>query len=90
MKKLSLRLEELAVESFDTAGPEPRRGTVQAYDSYDSPGYTGCKLSCAYPCDESDACTPGCPGGGSGGCGGGGTYEQSCGTGCRLSCAYPC
>lgn len=91
MKKLSLRLDELAVESFDTLDVEAERGTVEAHDSYDSPGYTACKLSCAYPCDESEECTPACPGGGTGGGGGGGgTMFQSCDTSCRLSCAYAC
>ena len=94
MKKLNLQVEDLAVESFETAGVDALRGTVHANDdsswcSYDSPGYTGCRLSCMYACGESDQCTGECPGGGSGG-GGGGTMDDSCNTGCKLSCAYPC
>jgi hypothetical protein len=32
MKKLSLDLDQLAVESFDTSGPERSRGTVRGFD----------------------------------------------------------
>jgi hypothetical protein len=94
MKKLNLRVEDLAVESFRTAEADELRGTVRAHDesswcSYDSPGYTGCRLSCMYDCGESGGCTGDCPGGGSGS-GGTATQEASCNTGCKLSCAYPC
>lgn len=95
MKKLNLHLEDLSVESFETAAPDEIRGTVRGHNdstgcSYDSPNYTGCRLSCAYDCGASAECTPECPGGGTGPGGGGGTYDNSCDTGCRLSCAYPC
>ena len=95
MKKLSLRLDDLSVESFETADPAPARGTVRAYgDSYDcsygSPDYTACRASCAYACGESEECTPACPGGGTGGSGGGQTMDVSCDTACRASCLYPC
>jgi hypothetical protein len=33
MKKLMLELETLEVESFQTAGPQPARGTVAAADA---------------------------------------------------------
>lgn len=94
MKKLNLHLEDLSVESFETAAPDEVRGTVHALGdssdcSHGSPGYTGCRLSCAFPCGESEDCTPACPGDGTG-TGGGGTYDMSCNTGCRLSCGYPC
>jgi hypothetical protein len=97
MRKLNLRPDDLAVESFDTADAHEVRGTVDAHGdsadcSYGSPGYTACRLSCAYPCGDSEECTPACPNGGTGGTGGtgGGTWEQSCNTSCKLSCAYPC
>lgn len=95
MKKLNLHLDELSVESFETAAPDPARGTVRAHGdssdcSYGSPGYTACRLSCAYDCGESNECTPACPNGGTGGGGGGQTLEVSCDTACRLSCAFPC
>ena len=36
MKKLKLQLDELTVESFDTAQVEERAGTVRAHDSHES------------------------------------------------------
>ena len=92
MKKLSLQLEELAVESFETGDAPDPRGTVHGHGdssncSYDSPMYTQCRLSCMYECGESADCTPACPGGGGGG---GGSADPTCQTHCRLSCAYPC
>ena len=95
MKKLNLHLEDLSVESFETAAAADGRGTVHGHGdsadcSWGSPGYTECRASCAYECGESDECTPACPdgGGGSGACGG--SEYDSCDTACRLSCAYPC
>jgi hypothetical protein len=66
MKKLTLQLDELAVESFETSGAEAMRGTVRGFGdssgcSYGSPNYTGCDMTCEFPCGESDACTPACP-----------------------------
>ena len=100
MKKLNLHVEELAVESFETAGAEPMRGTVRGYGdssncSYGSPGFTGCRLTCAFECGESEECTPACPNGGTGGCGTGGTggtggSGESCNTGCRITCLAAC
>ena len=66
MKKLSLDLEGLAVESFDTAAPESaRRGTVHgnSYGPTDSPTVcnTMCNwsdapnISCVHTCDTSTA-----------------------------------
>jgi hypothetical protein len=94
MKKLTLHLESLVVESFETGNTDEIRGTVRgnaesSWCSYDSPDFTACRLSCAYDCGESGGCTADCPGGGSGG-GGGATLEVSCDTACKLSCAYPC
>lgn len=98
MQKLKLRIEDLAVESFRTATTGEMRGTVQALESgncsYGSPGFTGCRLSCGFPCGESGGCTDECPGGGGGtnggACSGNATHEASCNTACRLSCAFPC
>lgn len=68
MKKLSLRMDDLAVESFHTADePVHARGTVRAYNdstncSYGSPNATQCIQTCGFPCDgETDQCTLTCP-----------------------------
>lgn len=44
MKKLNLNLEQLAVESFETAMGEKRLGTVRGYVCSDV-----CTVSCALP-----------------------------------------
>lgn len=75
MKKLTLDLESLAVESFDTAAGADARGTVhgrEATDEYDS---CACSLdhdTCKWTCDP-DRCfeTIGCV-----------TYQYSCQTSC--------
>jgi hypothetical protein len=46
MKKFSLTLENLAVESFETSGPTRGRGTVHAHDH-----------SCPSNCHDSGMCT---------------------------------
>lgn len=94
MKKLSLDLDALAVESFETDGAEPMRGTVRAHGdsrdcSYWSPMYTFCNLTCKIDCGESGECTPVCPTGGTTG-GGGETIDLSCDTNCNLSGIDPC
>jgi hypothetical protein len=54
MKKMSLKVEDLAVESFDTSGAQPPRGTVVAHDSETdlvsctSCGQTYCGNSCEF------------------------------------------
>jgi hypothetical protein len=93
MKKLSLQLDDLAVESFETGEPEPLRGTVRAHGdssdcSYNSPMYTFCNLTCRIDCGESGECTPRCPGWGTGG--GDETHDLSCETFCQISCQDPC
>lgn len=65
MKKLSLRIEDLAVESFPTSAPVDGRGTVRGYGdstecSYGSPNFTQCDVTCQV-CDQSDECTATCP-----------------------------
>ena len=46
MRKLELKIEDLAVESFNTAGADPARGTVHAHnsDALDS-GCGGCEYT---------------------------------------------
>lgn len=66
MKKLSLWMDDLAVESFHTIAPGDGRGTVRGYGdstdcSYGSPDYTQCDVTCGIPCAESAECTPSCP-----------------------------
>lgn len=92
MRKLRLRIDDLEVESFRTAPVESLRGTVRAFDdstdcSYGSPMYTGCDLTCAFPCDGSGDCTPTCPRTSGGG---GGTAWATCypDSGCDLSCEF--
>ncbi|MBV9107775.1 MAG: hypothetical protein JO306_00030 [Gemmatimonadetes bacterium] len=62
MKKLTLRLEALEVESFDTARENGSRGTVRGHDTretewcswYDKCGET--VDTCANPCDLTPLC----------------------------------
>lgn len=97
MKKLSLRVEDLTVESFRTSDSAAVRGTVQGHlddssaCSYGSPEYTACDLSCEFECGASGDCTPACPGG-SGGCDGGtvGYPTDHPDSGCDLSCEFAC
>lgn len=67
MKKLTLDVETLAVESFDTSAGEAGRGTVRgraATNEYDSCAcsldYDSCKVSCR-PCDTCDTSCAGGP-----------------------------
>lgn len=74
MKKLSLKLEELSVESFDTASTRPdRRGTVQARVGTIAPDYT-CNVSCLGTCALT--CWNTCP--------------NSCQGTCYITCAQSC
>jgi hypothetical protein len=51
MKKLSLDVDTLAVESFDTSKFEETRGTVAAHaPSYPDPVWT-CAYHCTWTCD---------------------------------------
>jgi hypothetical protein len=93
MKKLTLELDDLCVESFETAGPVSLRGTVRAHGdssdcSYFSPQYTFCDLSCEFACGQSEECTPRCPGGTGGGTGT--TTDPTPQTFCDLSCEIAC
>jgi hypothetical protein len=84
MKKMKLNLDTLAVDSFDTAVPLPKPGTVfgeqcTCYTNCTCPGCPTCAHTCAYTCD--DATCPNCP-----------TCGQSCGDSCYGTCAgqYTC
>ena len=72
MKKLSLDLDELTVESFETIGAEDERGTVVAH------GSTGAEILCH--CSGLDTCGEDCGSGSSATCGEGGpnTYDVGC------------
>jgi hypothetical protein len=96
MKKLKLALDDLAVDSFQTAPVQELRGTVRGHGdstacSYGSPQYTACDFSCEFACGESGECTPTCPRtsgtGGTGGSVGATCYPDS---GCDLSCEFAC
>ena len=97
MRKLSLHLEDLAVDSFATAPVDGLRGTVRGHGdssdcSYGSPQYTACEFTCAIACGQSAECTPACPGG-SGGCTNPPTTtttDPTAATACDLSCEFPC
>lgn len=85
MKKLALKLEELAVESFETAPDAHSRGTVMAHVTTGDQVICECSYdvgSCDYTC--ADTCANSC----NGGCGGNGfcTQEQTCATGDQIIC----
>lgn len=99
MKKMSLKVEDLAVESFDTSAGQPPRGTVVAHDSETdllsctSCGNTYCGQSCEWcsgynTCANWNTCAAGCTGGG--GCGTWDTCEPTApdpvGTCCQFQC----
>ncbi len=63
MKKLSLSLDALRVESFDTTAAEPKpKGTVFAeqctcYTNCTCPGCPTCYNTCEYTCDDNTCIT---------------------------------
>lgn len=62
MRKLALKLEELSVETFETAELEQPRGTIEGRQEEYSPGwYCTAPLSCEYGCNTHDDGT--CPSG---------------------------
>lgn len=93
MKKLSLHMDDLAVESFTTTSVAGTQGTVRGFGdstgcSYGGADYTACARTCQFECGESGECTPTCPGGttGSG-------SDPSGGAICTMedrSCVYQC
>jgi hypothetical protein len=79
--KLTLKLEDLAVDSFDTTTPHKARGTVfgeqcTCYTQCTCPGCPSCDATCAatcaYTCDDAS-------------CGGGCATDYSCFS-CDISC----
>ncbi len=55
MKKLSMKLEELHVESFGTCETAGERGTVEAHGPHTDPRY--CAPSDNWYCSVGDGCT---------------------------------
>ncbi|WP_420128328.1 hypothetical protein [Longimicrobium sp.] len=86
--KLKLNLEDLAVDSFDTMRPAPKKGTVfgeqcTCYTQCTCPGCPTCDASCNGTCGGT--CEASC----NGTCGG--TCEASCnGTCAGASCGASC
>jgi hypothetical protein len=81
MKKLTLHLDDLAVESFDTSAVVKERGTVLGEElcscAGSCPGQT-CEATCAFTCDDPtcvESCNGTCPGQGY-------TCNESCGGTC--------
>jgi hypothetical protein len=84
--KLTLNLDQLAVDSFDTAAVQPRRGTVfgeqcTCYTNCTCPGCptcaNTCPATCAWTCDD-----PSCAASCNGTC-----NEATCNT-CGYTCGY--
>lgn len=100
MKKLTLRLDDLTVDSFETSSKARMQGTVRGFGdstgcSYGSPNYTQCDFTCEFPCGESGECTPTCPNvtpACSETCQCPGTIGMSCDpfTQCDFSCEFAC
>jgi hypothetical protein len=56
MKKLTLKLDALRVESFTTAGASSARGTVRSYfATYPCTDWT---KDCTWDCEYTDSCEP--------------------------------
>ncbi len=53
MKRLALDVEQLEVESFDTAAAPARRGTVQGLADPEETAHTRCFYSCGGTCGAS-------------------------------------
>jgi hypothetical protein len=75
MRKLTLNLDDLSVDSFDTTKAEKPKGTVfgeqcTCYTNCTCPGCPTCDATCNYTCD--DATCPNCP---------------TCAASCNGSCA---
>jgi hypothetical protein len=84
MTKLKLRLDDLSVETFQTAPAENARGTVLGNDDSDPTdgtcgGYATCDASCEGSCYNT--CNNTC---------GGGTCDGTCGFTCSMSCYGTC
>jgi hypothetical protein len=84
--KLTLNLEDLSVDSFDTTATQKAKGTVfgeqcTCYTNCTCPGCPTCDATCNYTCD--DATCPNCP-----------TCAASCNGTCNCptnnTCGYSC
>ena len=87
MKKLALKLDDLSVESFETAPEATQRGTVLGNQTTGNQIICECSYdigTCDYTCP--DTCANSC----GGGCGGGGTAlctnDDTCATGRQIIC----
>lgn len=92
MRRLTLRLDDLQVDPFDTSAADARRGTVFGEEctcptACTCPGCDTCDNTCACTCDDASCqgqqtCDPSC--------------EFTCGflschpVDCGLSCEYAC
>ena len=56
MRKLSLELDALAVESFTTDAPSAERGTVRAHDALIDTGVYSCAFTCRCPSHHNTEC----------------------------------
>jgi len=86
MSKLSLKIEDLAVASFETSEEQAARGTVRAHESESVQIACGntfdvgtCDLTCAVSCQS---CAETCGGTGTGP----GTRQATCVTGTPIHC----
>lgn len=83
MRKLSLKLDELAVETFETAAKLEDRGTVHGAESTGNQVICTCTFgeeTCADTCQNCGSAYP---------CGGGGgpeTQAHTCATGNQVDC----
>jgi hypothetical protein len=76
MSKLTLRLDDLTVDSFQTVPTQPARGTVFGEEctcptACTCPGCDTCDATCAYTCDDRT-----CDG------------QATCDPTCAFTCAY--
>lgn len=85
--KLTLKLEELTVESFDTSTSEKRKGTVfgqqcTCYTVCTCPGCPTCEGTCPEDASCADTCWETCAGI---------SCQETCGiTNCETRCDYTC
>jgi hypothetical protein len=93
--KLTLNLEDLSVDSFDTTAPAKAKGTVfgeqcTCYTQCTCPGCPTCDASCNGTCDAScnGTCDASCNGTCDASCNG--TCGASCYGTCGSSCASNC
>lgn len=85
MNKLALNVDDLRVESFETAPEMPSRGTVMANETTGNQIICECSYdvgTCDNTCPNTCYNTCGCGTGGSGDC----TNFQTCATGNQIIC----